>query len=334
MIVLLETLLRISQGESGLSAESIEKLRNLKSPLHIEVFVTPTCPYCPAAVRLAHQLAIESDLITADMVEATEFPDLVQRYDVRGVPKTVINSTASIEGSLPESDYIDEIVSSASAAKEALAGKQTEAVRNEEGGKSMSEFAPRCILCPVDLSSASPTVLRWARLFAETYHAKVEVLHADWLEYPPYFLLSQTEELAAEERGHRAALDKILAKLVQDRLGPIAHHNITILEGHSIEAILKYAEEHHPDLIVMGSHGRNGVARMRLGSVAENVMRQAAVPTLVVGTFADKSAPPGISRVLCPVSFTEHGFRSLELSAEVAARFGAELVVMHSVEQE
>jgi nucleotide-binding universal stress UspA family protein len=198
----------------------------------------------------------------------------------------------------------------------------------------MSEFAPRSILCPVDLSSASSIVLGWARLFAETYHARVEVLHADWLEYPPYFLPSQTEELAAEARKHRAALDKILAKLAQDSLGPNAQRDITILEGHPVEAILKYAEERHPDLIVMGSHGRSGVARMRLGSVAENVMRQAAVPTLVVRTFADKPVPRGILRVLCPVNFTEHGFRCLELSAEVATRFGAELVVMHSVEQE
>lgn len=197
----------------------------------------------------------------------------------------------------------------------------------------MSEFAPRSILCPVDLSSASPIVLGWARLFEETYHAKLEVLHADWLEYPPYFLPSQTEELAAEERKHRAALNKILAKLAQDSLDPNAHRDITIQEGHPVEAILKYAEERHPDLIVMGSHGRSGVARMRLGSVAENVMRQAAVPTLVARTFADKSAPPSISRVLCPVNFTEHGFRSLELSAELAVAFGAELIVMHSVEQ-
>lgn len=124
VVVLLETILRVSHGESGLSSESIEKLRNLKSPLHIEVFVTPTCPYCPAAVRLAHQLAIESDLITADMVEATEFPDLVQHYEIRGVPKTVLNGTASIEGSLPESEYIDEIMKSASAAKEEVAAKR------------------------------------------------------------------------------------------------------------------------------------------------------------------------------------------------------------------
>lgn len=124
MVVLLEAILRVSHGESGLSPESIEKLRILKSPLHIEVFVTPTCPYCPAAALLAYQLTIESDLITADVVEATEFPDLVQRYAVRGVPKTVINGTASIEGSLPESDYIDEIMNSASVAKETVGAKQ------------------------------------------------------------------------------------------------------------------------------------------------------------------------------------------------------------------
>lgn len=118
MVVLLEAALRVSQGESGLSSESIEKLKNLKSPLHIEVFVTPTCPYCPAAARLAHQLAIESDLITADIVEATEFPELIQRYAVRAVPKTVINGVAPIEGSLPESDYVDGIISSVRAANE------------------------------------------------------------------------------------------------------------------------------------------------------------------------------------------------------------------------
>jgi len=52
---------------------------------------------------LAHQLAIESDLITADMVEVTEFPYLGQKYDVMGVPRTVIDETIHIEGAVPES---------------------------------------------------------------------------------------------------------------------------------------------------------------------------------------------------------------------------------------
>ncbi len=107
---LLEDILQVSQGTSGLSPETVEKLHKLTEPLHLEVFVTPTCPYCPAAVRLAHQMAIESDLVTADMVEATEYPDLVRRYAVQGVPKTVINESVWIEGSLPEPEYIDQIV--------------------------------------------------------------------------------------------------------------------------------------------------------------------------------------------------------------------------------
>jgi predicted DsbA family dithiol-disulfide isomerase len=53
-------------------------------------------------VRLAHKLAIESDHVRADMVEAIEFPHLAIKYNVRGVPRTVINETIQIEGAVPE----------------------------------------------------------------------------------------------------------------------------------------------------------------------------------------------------------------------------------------
>jgi len=64
-------------------------------------------------VRLAQQLAVESDLITADLVEVTEFPHLAQRYQVRAVPRTVVNETASIEGALPESEFVKAVVAAA-----------------------------------------------------------------------------------------------------------------------------------------------------------------------------------------------------------------------------
>ncbi len=51
---------------------------------------------------LAHQLSIESDLISADMVEVIEFPHLATKYQVMGVPRTVINETIHIEGAVPE----------------------------------------------------------------------------------------------------------------------------------------------------------------------------------------------------------------------------------------
>jgi hypothetical protein len=65
-------------------------------------------------VRLAHQFALESALITADMVEATEFPHLSQRYEVRGVPRTVVNETGFIDGGLPEAMFVEQMLAAAS----------------------------------------------------------------------------------------------------------------------------------------------------------------------------------------------------------------------------
>jgi glutaredoxin-like protein len=107
---LVEDILMVSSGESGLSQETKEVVANIRVPVHIQVFVTPTCPYCPRAVRLAHQLALESDWITADMVEAIEFPHLANKYEVMGVPRTVINEKYHIEGAVPESMLVERVL--------------------------------------------------------------------------------------------------------------------------------------------------------------------------------------------------------------------------------
>ncbi len=107
---LVEDILMVSAGESGLSQETKEAVASINVPVHLQVFVTPTCPYCPRAVRLAHQLALESDLITADMVEAIEFPHLANKYDVMGVPRTVINEEVHIEGAVPEPTLLKQLL--------------------------------------------------------------------------------------------------------------------------------------------------------------------------------------------------------------------------------
>jgi len=99
---LFEDIIDVSRGESGLLEPTKKALAHLKEPVHIQVFVTPTCPYCPMAVRLAHRLALESDLVRADMVEAMEFPQLAIKYRVQGVPRSVINETIHQEGAAPE----------------------------------------------------------------------------------------------------------------------------------------------------------------------------------------------------------------------------------------
>jgi nucleotide-binding universal stress UspA family protein len=184
----------------------------------------------------------------------------------------------------------------------------------------------------LDLSAASRGVLAWARLFAETYHSKLELLHAAWSEYPPYFLPSQAPQLEAEVRQNRAALADHLAKLAAETLGRELSPEIVVLEGHPIEKIIDRASLRKPDLIVMGSHGRSGITRLRLGSVAENVVRSSLAPTLVVRARLDNPMPPKITRILCPINFTESARGCLNASAEISREFGARLLVMHAAE--
>jgi glutaredoxin-like protein len=108
---LINDILMVSKRDSGLDVKTREFLKNLEKPLHLQVFVTPTCPYCPRAVLLAHQMAMENPtMIRAEGVEATEFPELANRFNVRGVPQTVINSGArSVVGAVPEQNLLAEI---------------------------------------------------------------------------------------------------------------------------------------------------------------------------------------------------------------------------------
>lgn len=107
---LIGSVLDVSKGESGLSQKSKDLIKNIDKAVHIQVFVTPTCPFCPAAVRLAHRLAIESDMIWADMVESNEFVPLSQKYGVMSVPRIIINEKSEIAGALPEDLFVAHVM--------------------------------------------------------------------------------------------------------------------------------------------------------------------------------------------------------------------------------
>ena len=106
---LLHAIQAVAAGKPELSEETMQVLADLTTPVHIQVFVTPTCPYCPVSVVLAHEMAIASPMVRADMVEAMEFPHLATKYQVMGVPRTVINETVSIEGAAPEPTVLEKL---------------------------------------------------------------------------------------------------------------------------------------------------------------------------------------------------------------------------------
>jgi alkyl hydroperoxide reductase subunit F len=98
---LLEAIVMVSLGKSGLEPEIEALVRTIKEPVHLQVMTTLTCPYCPKMVHAAHQFAFINENIRSDMVESAEFPHLIKKYDVVGVPKTIINEVHSFEGAVP-----------------------------------------------------------------------------------------------------------------------------------------------------------------------------------------------------------------------------------------
>jgi glutaredoxin-like protein len=108
---LIEAVILAGTNDSGLTPDSRALVaQHVTTPLDIQVFVTPTCPHCPRAVTLAHRLAVESPLITASCVEATEFMDLSRKFRVTGVPKTIVNGSIEFLGALPEDQFVRTVV--------------------------------------------------------------------------------------------------------------------------------------------------------------------------------------------------------------------------------
>ncbi|MEW6567475.1 MAG: thioredoxin family protein [Chloroflexota bacterium] len=107
---LISSLQSVSKGEPDLSPAVREALASLAAEVELRVFVTPTCPYCPRAVVLAHQMALASPRVRAAMVEAMEFPEEADRHGVSGVPHTVINGSAHVVGAVPEEVLLDKIL--------------------------------------------------------------------------------------------------------------------------------------------------------------------------------------------------------------------------------
>ena len=131
---LIETIMRISEGESGLEPETKKVLASLPNLVHIETVVTPSCPYCPYAALLANMFAYEAwkqgnPKVLSDTVEAYENMDIAEKYGVMSVPAIALNGVMSFIGVPYEEDFIVYV-------KSASEGKLEELVPKTEGEAS------------------------------------------------------------------------------------------------------------------------------------------------------------------------------------------------------
>lgn len=106
----IEAIISVSKGTTDLSEKTKEVLKDIKTPVQIKVFVTLTCPHCPGAAAIAHKLAVECDLIKAEVIESSEFPDLALKYNVIGVPKVIINEKVDFVGEFNEDLFAEHVL--------------------------------------------------------------------------------------------------------------------------------------------------------------------------------------------------------------------------------
>lgn len=133
---LLEDVADAAGGEvPKLGAETIQALKRLEKPVHLQVFVTPSCPYCPKAVRMAHQFSrVNPKMIDAEMIESMEFPELSEKYSVMAVPKVVINENVDFEGALPEKVFLFKVKEALDGGAPTVQAEETVAPQAPSGG--------------------------------------------------------------------------------------------------------------------------------------------------------------------------------------------------------
>jgi glutaredoxin-like protein len=109
----LETVIQTSNGQLALNQATLDELHHVSQPIHIQVFYTPSCVFCPLTSQIALQMALANPLITADTIDAMEFPQLAERYGVRGAPHVIINETLEFVGMKSEATFLKHVLHAA-----------------------------------------------------------------------------------------------------------------------------------------------------------------------------------------------------------------------------
>ena len=187
------------------------------------------------------------------------------------------------------------------------------------------------ILFPTDFSDCSKQALRHAIKIAQEHGSELHLLHAivlhdDDPHDPAHHLPDPSrirgilEELATER----------MTALVRDHDIPdLVVKQIHVRDVSPAPAIVRYAQEESIDLIVMGTHGRRGVRKLLLGSVAAEVVRLAPCSIMTVRGKGKRMGVHDISRILVPVDFSDPGRETLPIARTLASTYGAELQLVH-----
>lgn len=106
---LTHAVLAVSGEKEEIPEDLLARIRSIDRPVHIEVFVGITCPYCPPAVATSNMLALENENISSDMIEGSTFPQLLLKHNIMGVPAVVIDDKIVLSGAQPVEKMLEAI---------------------------------------------------------------------------------------------------------------------------------------------------------------------------------------------------------------------------------
>jgi nucleotide-binding universal stress UspA family protein len=183
------------------------------------------------------------------------------------------------------------------------------------------------ILYATDFSPAAEAALPYVKGLSKQYGARVHGVHVRSPFYPIVGPegLPQIMEAAKEQT-------KLDAQQLNEMLAGVPHE-VTVTQGDVWPTVIDIVRRQHIDMIVIGTRGRSGMPRVALGSVAEEVFRQASCPVLTVGPHASGSSEQrlGMKRILFATDFTPESLNAMPYAVSLAQEHEARLTILHVI---
>lgn len=185
------------------------------------------------------------------------------------------------------------------------------------------------LLFPTDGSSCARQAYAHATYLADRHGAEVHVLNVVEERTNNLDNLSELIELREAD-----ILEQLHIPVPESQRPQTKEriHREKVTNPSAAGGILDYAGAHDIDLIVMGTHGRRGVKRVLIGSVAEEVVRLSTCPVFTVCERGDPAPEEAVNRILVPVDFSKHTAALLQHARELAVTYDAQLDLLHVVE--
>lgn len=185
------------------------------------------------------------------------------------------------------------------------------------------------VLYPTDLSEGAQRAFAYAASLAHWHEAELHMFNVVGRHQYNFEELRDEFPIDADTLD-RWVKDAGISQFTANDLDTVQVQEEGAVPGKNI---LSYADDNTIDLIVMGTHGRRGVDRMLLGSVAEEVVRQASCPVCTVRHALETAPSEAVRRVMVPIDFSEASVHALKHGRELALTYGAEIVALHAIEE-